>query len=100
VLRCIRMIQCDAFFLVCPCAFSPRTSSVGKARTQFCHGHRHSRVSGNLKYPSFRGSGAAREPGTQNTDLCSLGMAGVHRLRAWSYGPSRNDEEVSARQRH
>src|SRR3984893_14384541 len=24
-----------------------------------------SRLSGNLKYPSFRGSGAAREPGTQ-----------------------------------
>jgi hypothetical protein len=63
--------------------------------------HARERLSGNLKYPSFRGSGAAREPGTQE-----------HRpLPAWewpvligpgpgSYGPSRNDEEVSARQRH
>src|SRR5712671_2529029 len=36
----------------------------------------------------------ARNPGTQTS--ASLGMAGVHGFRAWSCGPSRNDEEVSA----
>jgi hypothetical protein len=54
-------------------------------------------LSGNLKYSSFRGSGAApraRNPGTQAS--ATLGTACVHRFRAWSCGPSRNDEEVSA----
>ena len=48
--------------------------------------------------PGLGLSPRARNPGTQTS--ASLGMAGVHRFRAWSYGPSRNDEEVSARQRH
>jgi hypothetical protein len=58
-------------------------------------------LSGNLKYSSFRGSGAAREPGTQeHRPAPPLRMAGVHRFRAWSCGPSRNDGEVGARQGH
>src|ERR1700731_3743582 len=48
--------------------------------------------------PGLGRSPRTRNPGTQTS--ASLGMAGVHRFRAWSYGPSRNDEEVSARQRH
>src|SRR5438105_1732280 len=31
------MIQCNARVLAFPWAFSPRTSSVGKAGTHFCH---------------------------------------------------------------
>src|SRR6266478_189244 len=40
----------------------------------------------------------ARNPGTQAS--ANLGRAGVHRFRAWSRGPSRNDKEVSAHWRH
>src|SRR4029077_5682539 len=36
--------------------------------------------------------------GTQTS--ASLGRARVHSFRTWSYGPSRNDEEVKARQAH
>src|SRR6266446_8392087 len=39
-----------------------------------------------------------RNPSTQAS--ANLGRAGVHRFRAWSCGPSRNDKEVSACQGH
>src|ERR1700730_16437546 len=49
--------------------------------------------------PGLGRSPRTRNPGTQTS--ASLGMAGVHRFRAWSYGTSRNDPEVSAaRQGH
>src|SRR5258705_13319267 len=51
-----------------------------------------------LVIPGLGLSPRARNPGTQTS--ASLGMAGVHRFRAWSYGPSRNDEEVSVHQGH
>jgi hypothetical protein len=40
VLRSIQMIRYSIAFLVFPWAFSPRTSSVGKAGIYFHHGHR------------------------------------------------------------
>src|SRR6266481_2284614 len=42
--------------------------------------------------PGLGRSPRARNPGTQTS--ASLGMAGVHRFRAWSCGPSRNDGEA------
>jgi hypothetical protein len=45
----MQMIQCDAPVLVFPWAFSPRTCSVGKAGTHFCHGHRPEPVLGPAK---------------------------------------------------
>ena len=48
--------------------------------------------------PGLGLSPRARNPGTQTS--ANLGIARVHRFRAWSCGPSRNDQEVSARQRH
>src|SRR6266436_4570238 len=51
-----------------------------------------------LVIPGLGRSPRARNPGTQT--CATLRMAGVHRFRAWSYGPSRNDGEVGARQGH
>src|SRR6266478_1186886 len=48
--------------------------------------------------PGLGRSPRARNPGTQTS--ANVGMAGVHRFRAWSCGPSRNDEKESARQGH
>ena len=46
--------------------------------------------------PGLGRSPRARNPRTQAS--ANLGIARVHRFRAWSSGPSRNDEEVSAHQ--